>query len=192
MYRFLVFFILLSIFISCSKNDDNTPPPVVIPDNLNGVITEFSLAPIDINTPDKGTFFISANNTIYKVDFNAVAETGANAILLFANDTILTDQSRELGNLGRDAVAYNPVRNNEILVEFNDGRKIDGLFNGYTNFGGIFGEALISQWRTPNDPAKPTQKAKDDIINLVHRYSDKDGPGPETKPQPLFVTVSVK
>jgi len=192
MYRFLVFFILISTFISCSKNDGNAPPPVVIPDNLNGVITEFSLAPIDINTPDKGTFLISANNTIYKVDFNAAAESEANAILLFSNDTILTDQSRSLGNLGRDAIAYNPIRENEIFVEFNDGRKIDGLFTNYTSFGGVFGEDLINQWSDPNDPSKPTQKAKDDIINLVHRYSDKDGPGPETKPQPLLVTISVR
>jgi len=192
MYRFLVFFILLSIFTSCSKNDDNTPPPVVIPDNLNGVIIEFNLTPVDINTPGKGTFLISVNNTIYKVDFNAVDESESNAILLFSNDTILTDQSRELGNIGRDAVVYNPVRDNEILVEFNDGRKIDGVFNIYTSFGGVFGEALISQWREPNDPSKPTQKAKDDIINLVQRYSDKDGPGPETKPQPLFVTISLR
>ena len=190
MYRFLILFIFLVSIISCSKDEGSTPPPDQIPDIINGVVTEFKLSPIDINTPDKGTFLISANNTIYEVDFNAVAESESNAILLFDNDTILTDQSREIGNLGRDAVAYNPVRENEILIQFNDSRKIDGLFTSYTSFGGVFGEALISQWRTPNDPSKPTQKAKDDIINLVQRYSDKDGAGPETKPLPLFVTVS--
>ncbi|HEY6976907.1 MAG TPA: hypothetical protein VH396_11510 [Chitinophagaceae bacterium] len=183
--------LVLSTFISCSKDDEmSSPPPVVIPDRINGFITEFTVTPIDINTPDKGTFFISANNTIYKVDFNAVAKSESNAILIFDSDTILTDRSREFTNLGKDAVAYNPVAANEVLVELNDGRKIDGLFDSYTSFGGVFGEDLISQWRDPNDPAKPTQKAKDDIINLVHRYGDKDGPGPTTEPQYLFVTIT--
>jgi len=190
MYRFIIIFIFFVPFISCSKDEGNTTPPDQIPDIINGIVTEFNVTPIDINTPDKGTFLINSNNTIYKVDFNAVAESESNAILLFDNDTILTDQSRELGNVGTDAVVYNPVRDNEILVQFNNGKKIDGLFTASTNFGGVFGEALISQWRTPNDPAKPTQKAKDDIMNLVQRYSDKDGPGPETKPQYLSVTVS--
>lgn len=192
MYRLIIVFIFLVSFVSCSKDEGSTQPPVQIPDIISGVITEFSVAPIDINTPDKGTFLISANNTIYKVDFNAVAESQSNAILLFDNDTILTDQSRELGNLGRDAVAYNPVHDNEILVQFNNGKKIDGVFTSYTSFGGVFGEALISQWRTPNDPSKPNQKAKDDLIHFVQLYSDKDGAGPETKPLPLSVTVSVK
>ena len=110
MYRFLILFIFLVSIISCSKDEGGTPPPDQIPDIINGVVTEFKLSPIDINTPDKGTFLISGNNTIYQVDFNAVAESESNAILLFDNDTILTDQSREIGNLGRDAVAYNPVR----------------------------------------------------------------------------------
>jgi hypothetical protein len=192
MYRFLALFLVVGTFISCSKNDEGTPPPAVIPDIINGIITEFSVAPIDINTPDKGTFLISANNTIYKVDFNVAAESDSNGILIFASDTILTDQSREIANLGKDAIAYNPVADNQILVMFDDGRKINGLFNAYTSFGGVFGEALISQWRSPGDPAKPTQKAKDDIMNLVQRYSDKDGPGPETAPQYLFVTISIR
>jgi hypothetical protein len=192
MYRFITLLAFLVSSFSCSKDDGNAPPSDQLPDNIIGTVTEFRVSPIDINTPGQGTFLISANNTIYKVDFNAVAESESNAILLFDNDTILTDQSRELGNLGRDAVAYNPVRNNEILVEFSDGKKIDGVFNSYTSFGGVFGEALISEWRDPNDPAKPTQEAKNDLINLVHLYSDKDGNGPETKPQFLFVTVSKK
>jgi hypothetical protein len=193
MDRFLLLFVVLSTFISCSKDEEGPPPTPVIPDIINGVITEFNVTPIDINTPDKGTFLVFSNNTYYKVDFNAVAaETESNAILLFDSDSILTDQSREIANLGKDAVAYSPVADNFILIEFNDGRKINGLFNSYTTFGGVFGEQLISQWREPNDPAKPTQKAKDDIMNLVQRYSDKDGPGPETSPQYLFVTVSKK
>ena len=193
MRRLVGLFLVLNTFISCSKDDEmSSTPPVVIPDIINGFITEFTVAPIDINTPDKGTFFISAANTIYKVDFNAVAKSESNAILIFDSDTILTDKSREFANLGRDAVAYTPVAANEILVFFDDGRKIDGLFNSYTSFGGVFGENLISQWRDPGDPAKPTQKAKDDITNLVKRYGDKDGPGPETEPQYLFVTISKK
>jgi hypothetical protein len=190
MYRFFVLFLLLGAFISCSKKDGGSTTPVVIPDIIDGVITEFNLTPLDINTPDKGTFFISANNTIYKVDFNAAAQPASNARLIFESDTILTDQSREFANLGKDAIAYNPVADNLISIFFDDGRKVTGSFNVNTSFGGIFGEALISQWRDPSDPAKPTQKAKDDIINLVHRYSDKDGPGPETAPQYLFVKVS--
>jgi len=185
-------FLVLSTFISCSKDDEAPPPPPVIPDIISGVVTEFNVTPIDINTPDKGTFLIFFNGIFYKVDFNAVDESESNAYLLFNSDTILTDQSREFANLGKDAVAYNPVADNQILVQFNDGRKINGLFNASTSFGGVFGEALISQWRTPGDPAKPTQKAKDDIMNLVQRYSDKDGPGPGTNPQYLFVTVSQK
>ena len=190
MYRLLVLFWVFSTFISCSKNEDGSSIPVVIPDNIDGVITEFTVAPLDINTPDKGTFFISANNTRYKVDFDATAEPSSNAILIFESDTILTDQSREFANLGPDAVAYNPVAENLISIFFHDGRKITGSFNSNTSFGGVFGAALISQWRDPGDPAKPTQKAKDDIINLVQRYSDKDGPGPETTRQYLFVKVS--
>jgi len=191
MHRFLVFFLLLGTFISCSKNEEVPPTPVVIPDFIEGVITEFNVTPLDINTPDKGTFFIftSANNTNYKVDFNAALEPVSNAILIFESDTILTDQSREFANLGKDVIAYNPVAENLISIFFQDGRKITGTFNLNTTFGGVFGEALLSQWRDPSDPAKPTQKAKDDIINLVHRYSDQDGPGPETSRQYLFVKV---
>src|SRR6266487_6642448 len=191
MYRFFVLFLLLGSFISCSKNEEgSSSTPVVIPDVINGVITEFNVTPLDINTPDKGEFFISANNTSYKVNFNAVAESESNAILIFESDTILIDQSREFANLGKDAIAYNPVAENQISIIFDDGRKINGLFNSYTSFGGVFGEDLISQWRDSSDPAKPTQKAKDDIINLVQRYADKDGPGAATAPQYLFVKVT--
>jgi hypothetical protein len=192
MCRFLVIFLLFSIFISCSKDEGGSPPPAVIPDVINGTITEFNLTPLNITTPDKGTFLISSAGTIYRVDFNAVADSASNAFLLFANDSILTDQSRGVGNVGRDAVAYAPVRENEIVIQFNDARKIDGLFNSYTIFGGTFGEDLINQWRDPADPAKPNQKAKDDIIHLVQLYSDKDGSGPETKPLPLLVTISIR
>ena len=191
MYRFLVLFLVLGSFISCSKNEEGPSTPVVIPDIIDGVITEFNLTPLDITTPDKGTFFISANNTRYKVDFNATAQSASNAILIFESDTILIDQSREFANFGKDAIAYYPVADNLISVFFHDGRKVTGSFNNFnTSFGGVFGEALIIQWRDSNDPAKPTQKAKNDIINLVQRYSDKDGPGPETARQYLFVKVS--
>src|ERR1700694_3676187 len=99
MRRFLVLFLVLSTFISCSKNEAGSSTPVVIPGNIDGEITEFNVTPLDITTPDKGTFFISANNTSYKVDFNATAESQSNAILIFESDTILTDQSREVANL---------------------------------------------------------------------------------------------
>jgi hypothetical protein len=190
MFRFLVIFLVPGIFISCSKNEAGPTPPVVIPDIIDGIITEFNVTPLDINTPDKGTFFIYSNNTNYKVDFNAAAQSASNAILIFESDTILTDQSREFANLGKDAIAYNPVAENRISILFDDGRKVNGSFNLNTSFGGVFGETIISQWRDPGDPARPTQKAKDDLINLVQRYADKDGPGPETAPQYLFAKVS--
>src|SRR5574337_2194861 len=132
MYRIVAFFCSFILFVSCSSSEEIPPPTNEIPNLINGIITEVSLTPIDINTPDKGTLLINANNTIYKVNFNAVAETASNAMVVFNSDTILTDQSREFSNQGRDAVAYNPVAPNEILVLFNDGRKIDGIFNSYT------------------------------------------------------------
>ena len=190
MRRFLAVFLVASIFISCSKDEDPPPAPVVIPDIIVGEITEFTLDPIDITSPDKGELFIYAAGIKYKVDFNAADQPQSNAVLIFANDTILTDQSREFTNLGQDAIAYTPIRENLVSIFFNDGRKITGTFNGNTVFGGIFGHDLIAQWRDPADPAKPTQKAKDDIIHLIQRYRDKDGPGPEIAPQYLFVKVS--
>jgi len=185
-------FLVLGTFISCSKKENPSLPPVVIPDIIDGEVTEFNVTPLDINTPGRGTFLIDVVNTTYKVDFDAVAQSASNGRLIFLSDTILNDQSREFANLGKDAVAYNPVADNQIVIFFDDGRKVSGGFNLNTSFGGVFGEALISQWRTPGDPAKPNQKAKNDIINLVHRYADKDGPGPETTPQYLFVKVSKK
>src|SRR5687767_441718 len=127
MNRWLVFFLVLGAFISCTKNEDGSSTPDIIPNVINGVITEFTVTPLDINTPDKGTFFISANNTNYKVDFDAVAKAESNAILMFESDTILIDESREFANLGQDAIAYHPVAENEISILFDDGRKVDGL-----------------------------------------------------------------
>ena len=190
MSRFPAFMLALGVFISCSKNDTGPVGPVVIPDSIDGVVVEFKLIQIDVNTLDKGTFFVTADNTKYRADFTASAEAESNAILKFQNDTILTDQSREFANLGSGAIAYNPVSANQISVFFHDGRKISGSFNQSTSFGGVFGEALISQWRDPGDPAKPTQKAKDDLINMVQRFDDKDGTGPDTTPQYLFIKIS--
>ncbi|MEJ7589555.1 MAG: hypothetical protein WKI04_18545 [Ferruginibacter sp.] len=190
MYRFLVSFLLAATFLSCSKDEPGQTPPVVIPVVIDGAITEFNLNPTDINTPDKGTFLISANNTLYKVEFSSVAEPASNATIVFGTDTILTDLSREFANFGKDVIAYTPVAANQILVQFKDGRKVTGSFNPYTSFGGTFGEAVITQWRSAGDPAKPNQKAKDNIINLVRLYRDQDGPGPGTSPQYLFVKVS--
>jgi hypothetical protein len=190
MYRLPVVFVLCVVFISCSKSGSSSNPSVVIPDNLEGVISEISLTPKDLNTPDKGDFFISSGTTNYKVTFNAADQSSSNAFLVFENDTILTDQSREYANLGKDVISYNPVKENLVTIFFNDGKKVTGSFDLNTSFGGVFGEAVISQWRDPNDPSKPTQKAKDDLMNLVKRYADKDGPGPETARQYLIVTVA--
>lgn len=189
MYKFLVFFLALGTFTSCSKDEAGPSTPDVIPAIIDGEITEFTLTPSGITTPDKGEFFIAANNTRYKVNFDAIAGPASNAILVFESDTILNDQSREFANLGQDFIAYNPVAPNQVSILFNDGRRVTGLFTLYTSFGGVFGETIISQWRDPVDPTKPTQKAKDDLIHLAQRYADKDGPGPETAPQYLFVQV---
>ncbi len=190
MPRLLVLLLLLTALISCSKKEEEQTPPVVIPDVINGTITEVNVTPLDITTPDKGSLLVSANNTIYKVEFNATDQLQSNATLNFESDTILTNDSREFANLGKDAIAYNPVAENEITIYFKDGRKISGGFNFNTSFGGVFGEQLISQWRDPGDPAKPNQKAKDDIRTFVQRYTDKDGSGPDITPVYLSVTVS--
>ena len=189
MRRFLVLLLLIT-FGSCAKDDNGPTGTVVIPDVIEGVVTDFNVTPLDSITPDRGVFMVFAINNVYKVEFNAIAQLQSNATLEFATDTILNNESRAFANLGKDAISYNPVKDNEILLLFNDGRKITGTFNLNTNFGGVFGEALISRWRDPTDPAKPNQKAKDDIIHLVQRYGDKDGTGPETAPQYLFAKVT--
>lgn len=190
MCRLLVLLVACGIFISCSKNENKTPPADVIPDVINGSVAEIALTPLNITTPDKGSFYIFSNNTRYLVEFNATSNAQSNAILIFDSDTILSDDSKEYANLGNDAVSYNPLRGNNITLILNDGKKVNGSFDINTSFGGVFGEAIINQWRTPGDPTKPTQKAKDDIISLVHRYGDKDGPGPEIAPQYLFAKIS--
>jgi len=191
MVRHLIQFLIAgTFFISCSKDEQRQPTPDVIPDIINGTITEIDLTPVNLTTPGLGSFFIAANNTRYKVEFNAVDYAASNAILIFDNDTILTDQSREYAHLGNDAISYNPVRENVITLVFNDGRRVNGVFDSNTSFGGVFGQSVISEWRDPNVPSKPTQKAKDDIINLVHRYDDQDGPGPGVAPQYVFAKVS--
>ena len=189
MARFLALFLVLGIF-SCSKNEVVQPPPPPIPGSFDGVINEIGLTPIDLNTPDKGTIYMAVNNTVYQIDFDAVTQSASNAILKFASDTILIDQSREFASFDKNTIAYNPVGGNLITISFTDGNKITGAFNLNTSFGGVFGETLINTWRTPGDPGKPNQKAKDDIINLVHRYADKDGPGTGTTPQYVFVKVT--
>ena len=188
MARFLALFLVLGIF-SCSKNEVVQPPPPPIPGSFDGVINEIGLTPIDLNTPDKGTIYMAVNNTVYQIDFDAATQSASNAILKFASDTILIDQSREFASFDKNTIAYNPVGVNLITISFTDGNKITGAFNLNTSFGGVFGETLINTWRTPGDPGKPNQKAKDDIINLVHRYTDKDGPGPESGPQYVFAEI---
>ena len=91
-----------------------------------------------LQPPDKGSFFIAANNTRYEVVFNAALAAASNAILVFASDTILYDMNREFTNLGNDAIAYNPVRPNKIMVVFNDGRQVTGYFDPNTSFGGVW------------------------------------------------------
>jgi hypothetical protein len=191
MARVLIFIFSITALISCSKNKEaSTIPPEVIPANLFGSVYDFNMTPLDITTPDKGFFSLIMNGTLYKVVFNAVDEAAANATIRFASDSILMADSREYASLGRDVISYWPVAENEIEVFFKDGRKINGYFDENTKFGGTFGEQVIAQWRDPADPAKPNQKARSDIRNLVRRYADKDGPGPENAPVYLSVTVS--
>lgn len=190
MFRHLVLLFVFGNFISCTKNENKTPPADTIPVVINGSVAEITLTPLNITTPDKGNFFIFSNNTRYFVEFTATSNAQSNAIIIFDTDTILTDDSREYANLGDDAVSYNPVKSNNITLVFNDGRKVNGIFDLNTSFGGVFGKAIISQWRTPGDPTKPNQKARTDIINLIHLYGDKDGPGPEIAPQYLFAKIS--
>ena len=186
----LAAFIFVAVIASCSKDDNPRPVTSMIPDVIDGVMDEINLITSDLNTPDKGVFFIYANNVRYEVEFSATSNAASNSLLLFETDTILTDQSREYSNLGADAISYNPVRDNKMTLTFNDGRKITGVFDVNTSFGGVFGQAIISQWRDPMDPTKPTQKAKDDLTRLVNHYRDKDGPGPQTTPQYLFARVT--
>lgn len=189
--RLLVFLLLITALISCSEKEEGTIPPAAIPDEIFGFVYEWNVTPLNITTPDKGFFLIIMNGTFYKIEFNATDQAQANATLRFAADTVLTDDSREFTNFGRDAIAYFPIKENEIEILFRDGRRVFGLFDvNNTIFSGTFGEQLISQWRTPGDPTKPNQKAKDDIRNLIRRYSDKDGPGPNVTPVYLSVTVS--
>src|SRR5687767_8247144 len=101
MSRLLLFLVILTASVSCSKNEKGLPP-VVIPDMIDGVILEINVTPINITTPDKGSLLISMQNTIYKVDFNAVAQAQSNATLFFASDSILRDDSREFAPLGKD------------------------------------------------------------------------------------------
>jgi hypothetical protein len=126
------------------------------------------------------------------VEFNAVPQAQSNATLRFATDTIIRDESREFANLGKDAVAYNPVGPNEITIEFavGSGKRIFGTFTPGSSFGGTFGEALISTWREPGDPTKPNQKAKTDISNFVKLYADNNGSAPGITPIYLFVEVT--
>lgn len=189
MCRILVFFLVLTGSVSCSK-EDKPLPPVVIPDNITGVVLELNVTPTSITTPDKATVTVFVPNTTYRVQFNAVPQAQSNATLSFESDTILTDASREFSNFGKDAVAYNPVAVNEMTIRFNDGKKVVGTFNTGTSVGGAFGEQLISQWRSAGDPAKPNQKAKDDFRNFMKLYEDIDGAGPGTSPVYLFAEVS--
>lgn len=192
MRRCIVFLLLLAVFVSCSKEEKGGAlPPSVIPNIISGTVYEINVTPLDITTPDKGFLTIFMNDVLYKVQFDATDSSQSNARLYFATDSILTSESREYANLGRDAIAYNPLAENDIEMIFKDGRKVLGHFSdGVTSFGGTFGEQVIAQWRDPTDPSKPTQKAKDDVRALVRRYADKDGTGPGSTPTYLSVTVS--
>lgn len=189
MVRVIFVVLVLVFFVACSKNDTSTPP-VVIPDNIEGVAIEFQATPINITTPDKSSLVVSMNNTRYKVDLSAASQSQSNASVIFASDSVLTNDSREFANLGKDAVSYHPVAPNEITIRFTDGRKVVGWFDLNTDFGGVFGEAIITTWRNPGDPSKPNQKAKDDLSNFLKRYSDADGSGPGSAPTYFFVQVS--
>ena len=189
MFRLVVFQFVLIILTGCSKNK-NALPAAVIPNIIYGVVLELNVAPTNITTPDKASVRISQNNTIYKVDFNAVPQAQSNATITFETDSILTPDSREFASLGNGVIAYNPVAPNELIIRFTDGRKVTGFFNIGSSFGGEFGATLISQWRDPADPAKPTQKARNDIRNLIGLYEDSNGSAPGITPIYLSVHVS--
>lgn len=191
MLRLIISVFLLAALASCSKKETGVIPPAPIPDIIAGIVYEFHLTPSDITTPDKGFMLIGMNNTLYRVAFDAVDEAQSNAVMFFATDTVLTDASRAFANVGRDAVAYSPIKANEIEIRLMDGRKVLATFEpNNTNFGGTFGEAVIAQWGEPGDPAKPNQKAKDDLRNLIRRYADNDGPGPGIGRTYLSVVIS--
>jgi hypothetical protein len=191
MNRIIIVLLSALPFIGCSKSDDPDPAVTPIPDIIQGQVREIDVTPVDINTPGQGSFIISMTGALYKVQFNATTQAESNAILLFANDTMLIEESREFGNFGFDVVAYNPVKENELLVQFNDGgKRIEGQFNQNTSFGGAFGRDLIEQWRETNVPNKPNQKAKDDITNFVSRYADSNGGEVGATPTYLKVTVT--
>lgn len=192
MHRLLFVLVALITLISCSKNnDDNDNPPIEIPDIITGFATEFSVIPQDLTTPKTGVLLVAMNNTFYKVEFAAVPQSQHNAEIVFLSDSILTADSREFANFGQDIVAYTPVHENELELIFTDGRKVTAIFDNNTFFAGTFGQTTISLWRDGTDPLKPNQKAKDDIAELMRRYSDADGAGPETTPTYLSVKVSI-
>ncbi len=190
MSRILIVLVVLSAFMSCNK-EDAPIPQTPIPDNIFGNVREIEVSPTDINTPDKGFMVISMQDALYKVQFNATTQAQSNATLFFENDTVLIKESREYGNFGVDAVAYNPVKPNAVIFTFSQGpKKIEGVFNANTSFGGTFGAQLISQWRKPNAPTEPTQQAFDDLMQFVGRYMDSNGNEPGITPTYLNVTVS--
>jgi hypothetical protein len=190
MRRSILFFFLSIVLFSCSKDDNQPTPPVVIPDIISGPVNELNFTPIDIATPDKGSLTVEMNSVAYKVQFAVVDQAQSNAVLSLASDTILSTASREYTNLGKDAIGYQPLADNEVTVYFKDGRKVTGQFDQVSAFSGSFGEQLISQWRLAGDPTRPNQKAKDDIRNFVALYRDKDGAGPGSEPLYLQATVS--
>ena len=63
MYR-LIFLVLLTALLSCSK-DDPEPPQVVIPDIINGTVLEINVTPADLVTPKTGFLVVSMTNTDY-------------------------------------------------------------------------------------------------------------------------------
>jgi hypothetical protein len=187
--KYRIFWPVALFLVSACSDKTNTLPPVVIPDIIFGEVIDFNVTPVDITTPDKGAFSVLMNNTIYKVVFDAVDQAQSNATLAFVNDTVLIDQSREYAYLGKDIIAYNPIKENEITLTFTGGRKVSGLFVLNTNFIGTFGETLINQWRDAADLTKPNQKAKDDLRNFIKHYEDADGSGPGT--DPIFLSAQV-
>jgi hypothetical protein len=190
MRQSFVCLLLALVVCSCSKDDKKDLPPAVVPDIIAGIAGDIYFDPIDVTTPDKGTFTVLMNNVSYLVTFNAVAQAESNATLSLSTDSILTGDSREIGNLGSNNVSYNPLKDNEIHINFTDPTKsISGLFDINTSLGGSFGSEVISQWRDVADPSKPNNKARADLMEFVRRYRDKDGSGPEGAPIYLAVTV---
>jgi hypothetical protein len=112
MYRLLLALLIVTTWSSCSRNNDdsNNNPPPTVPNIITGYVSEFSVDPVDMTTPEKATLLVSMNNTFYRVEIAPAAQSEHNATISFLSDSILTTDSREFANFGPDIAAYAQLR----------------------------------------------------------------------------------